>query len=83
MKPGHPNYKHKVEYRQKHLLVCCHHNQEQHQFLSPEWEVEWKKNLNFPNIKHAIQFTDDKARAFLAKNPSPDNNIDADKVSLS
>jgi hypothetical protein len=53
-----------------------------HQFLTPEWEAEWKKNLNFPNLKHAIQFTDDKARAFLSKNPSPDNNIDADKVTI-
>lgn len=48
-------------------------------FLSPEWEKEWKKGLNLPNLKQAIQYTDDKARQFLAKNPSPDNNIDADK----
>jgi len=52
---------------------------EQHRFLSEEWEKEWKKSLNLPNIKQAITYTDDKARAFLAKNPSPDNNIDADK----
>jgi hypothetical protein len=52
---------------------------QQHQFLSPEWEKEWKKSLNLANLKQAIQYTDDKARAFLAKNPSPDNNIDADK----
>ncbi len=52
-------------------------------FLSAEWEEEWKKSLNLLNIKHAIQYTDDKARSFLAKNPSPDNNIDADKVRFS
>lgn len=50
-----------------------------HIFLSPEWEKEWKQSLNLANLKQAIQYTDDKARAFLAKNPSPDNNIDADK----
>ena len=50
-----------------------------YKFLSPEWEKEWKNSLNLPNLKQAIQYTDDKARAFLAKNPSPDNNIDADK----
>lgn len=48
-------------------------------FLTPEWEAEWKSGLNLANIKQAIQYTDDKARSFLAKNPSPDNNIDADK----
>lgn len=50
-----------------------------HQFMTPEWEAQWKEGLNLPNIKQAIQYTDDKARSFLAKNPSPDNNIDADK----
>lgn len=53
--------------------------QEKFVFMTPEWEVEWKKNLNLANLKQAIQYTDDKARSFLAKNPSPDNNIDADK----
>ena len=48
-------------------------------FLTPDWEKEWKNSLNLSNLKQAIQYTDDKARAFLAKNPSPDNNIDADK----
>lgn len=54
-------------------------SKESFQFLSQEWEKEWKNSLNLPNLKQAIQYTDDKARAFLAKNPSPDNNIDADK----
>lgn len=69
-----------IKHKENDALPAGTH--EQHQFLSPEWEAEWKKNLNFPNLKHAIQFTDDKARAFLSKNPSPDNNIDADKVTF-
>lgn len=69
-----------IQHKENDALPAGTH--EQHQFLSPEWEAEWKKNLNFPNLRHAIQFTDDKARAFLSKNPSPDNNIDADKVTF-
>ena len=50
-----------------------------YQFLTPEWESNWKEGINLPNIKQAIQYTDDKARSFLTKNPSPDQTIEADK----
>ena len=51
------------------------------QFLSAEWEANWKATLYLDNIKQAIKYTDDKARAFLHLNPSADNHIDADRVS--
>ena len=49
------------------------------EFLSPGWEATWKLGLNLPNVKQAIKYTDDKARAFLQLNPSADNHIDADR----
>ena len=50
-------------------------------FMTQEWEDQWKAGLNLENVKQAIKYTDDKARTFLQLNPSADNHIDADKVS--